>query len=329
MARAISLAEFWEITTEIQPPQGFDLAIDPSESFSATPSLNCGYGRYLDLGAGIELVLWQESYFEDTEIICPTRPHPWVEFSVLLEGSYRLDTGVALKAGHYHLQGSGIAAGDREFYSKDKFCQCVNVHLDPAILPAFMGQEPERLPVLVQNLMRADDWQAVLAPRKASPTMLVVARQIFNCSLQGYSRRMYLQGKILELLALQLDSYGQDNYPASRTLKPQTIEGIYAARDILLANLEEPPTILDLAQRVGMSERTLQRGFRSLFGMTVFAYLTDLRMLQAECWLRSHQSVAEVANLVGYSNPGHFAAAFKRKFGITPTECNLGKKSML
>ncbi len=50
------------------------------------------------------------------------------------------------------------------------------------------------------------------------------------------------------------------------------------------------------------------------------------RMEQAERWLREPDcTVAEVANRVGYANPAQFAAAFKRQFGITPSDCILGR----
>ena len=88
--------------------------------------------------------------------------------------------------------------------------------------------------------------------------------------------------------------------------------------------------MLELAQQVGVSDRTLQRGFRELFGTTVFGYLTEQRMELAEQWLRQGNfTVTEIATMAGYSNPGHFAAAFKRQFGITPRECLLGKMSVL
>jgi AraC-like DNA-binding protein len=325
MTISLSATDFQHLDTEISPPPGFTQPHDPAESFWATPSLNEGYGYYIELGVGIELSLWQEAYFEDTEILCPTRSHPWIEFSILLAGSYRLDTGITLKAEQSHLQGSGIAAGDREFYAKDKFCHCLNVHLDPAVLTTLLVRETEPLPALVQTLIKGNDWQTVLSPQKVTPTMTAVTRQILNCPFQGFTKRMYLQGKVLELLALQLAVFAPID-PVNSQPKPQTIERIYAARDILIDRLDSPPTTTELAQQVGLSDRTLQRGFQSLFGMTVFAYLTDRRMFQADRYLRSSKSVAEVANLVGYSNPGHFAAAFKRKFGITPTESSLGKK---
>ena len=325
MTISICAADFWTFDRAIAPPDSGQ-SFDPAESFWAMPDLHRGYSHCLDLSAGIELSLWQEAYFDDTEIYCKTRSHPWVEFSFLLKGSYRLDTGVVLKAGQSQLQGSGIAAGDREFYAKDRFCHCLNVHLDPALLPTFLVGETEPLPAFVQTLMKDNDWQTVLSPQKTTPAMAGTIRQILNCPFQGFTKRMYLQAKVLELLALQLAVFAPEDRSVNLELKSQTLDRIRAAADILVENLDAPPEISDLARRVGVSERTLQRGFQSMFGMTVFGYLTDRRMLQASRWLRSSKSVADVANLVGYSNPGHFAAAFKRKFGITPTECSLGKK---
>ena len=98
MTTSFSLTDFWELAEEITPSQEFSHSIDPAESFWAMPDLHRGYARYLDLGAGIEFSLWQEAYFDDTEIFCPTRSHPWVEFSFLLKGSYRLETASGTSA---------------------------------------------------------------------------------------------------------------------------------------------------------------------------------------------------------------------------------------
>jgi AraC-like DNA-binding protein len=76
-----------------------------------------------------------------------------------------------------------------------------------------------------------------------------------------------------------------------------------------------------------VSDRTLRRGFQALFHTTVLGYVTEQRLLQAEQWLRQGFTVADVVHRCGYSNQGHFAAVFKRKFGITPKQCAMGKKS--
>ena len=80
--------------------------------------------------------------------------------------------------------------------------------------------------------------------------------------------------------------------------------------------------LTELAAQVGVCDRTLRRGFRDLFGTTVIGYLTQQRMIKAEQLLRhGDYTVAEVANKVGYTHLGHFAAAFRKQFGVSPREC--------
>lgn len=70
---------------------------------------------------------------------------------------------------------------------------------------------------------------------------------------------------------------------------------------------------------VGINQTKLKSGFKQLFGTTVFGYLTDIRMEKARLLILSEKkNVGEVADLVGYQHPHHFAAAFKRKFGYSP-----------
>ena len=163
-----------------------------------------------------------------------------------------------------------------------------------------------------------------------TPQMQTIVQQISQHPYQGAIAKMHLEGKVLELLAMQLTQLTELKPDAVRTtLKPQTIDRIYQAKDILTNRLENPPSILELAQQVGVSERTLRYGFRKLFDTTVFGCLTSLRMMQAEQLLRERNfSVGEVANLIGYSNPSHFSAAFKRKFGITSSQCMSRRKTL-
>ena len=72
---------------------------------------------------------------------------------------------------------------------------------------------------------------------------------------------------------------------------------------------------------VGTNEFKLKVGFRSIFGTTVYGYLSDHRMEHARKMLTVDKvRIKEVAVEVGYSNPSHFIAAYKRKFGVTPKQ---------
>ncbi|MEM8830125.1 MAG: AraC family transcriptional regulator [Cyanobacteria bacterium P01_G01_bin.19] len=161
--------------------------------------------------------------------------------------------------------------------------------------------------------------------------MQTIIQEILQHPYQDAIARMYLEGKVLELLALQLAQLTESKPDAIKvTLRPQNIDRIYQAKDILAARLQNPPSISKLARQVGLGETTLRRGFRELFDTTVVGYLTSLRMEQAELYLRDRKlSVSEIANLVGYSHLSHFSTAFKRQFGITPSECLAGKKLLL
>lgn len=162
---------------------------------------------------------------------------------------------------------------------------------------------------------------------RITPTMKSIIRQIIDHPYHSAIARMYLQGKVWELLAMQLSQLtdGTDNQVTSIQLKPSEIELIYDAQKILVKNLDNSPYIQSIAQFVGMSDRKLQQGFKQLYGTTVFKYLQNYRLEQAQLMLREgNLSVATVANNIGYTHLGHFSAAFKRKFGMTPRDCLKG-----
>ena len=190
--------------------------------------------------------------------------------------------------------------------------------------------ELNSVPKQLQALIEDNNPQRFhLAVGGITSQMETTIEQIWHHPYQGAIAQMYLEGKVLELLAMQLTQLAElESSAVKSTLKPQSIDRIYQAREILSTNLENPPSIAELTKQVGISELTLRRGFRELFQTTIIQYLTQKRMEQAELLLRSQKlSVAEVSNLVGYSHLGYFAKVFKRQFGITPSQCSAGKKS--
>lgn len=191
----------------------------------------------------------------------------------------------------------------------------------------------EILPEPLKALLERNEPPQFYRPMGAiTPAMFRVLQNILHPPFEGMMMRLFLEGKVLELLALQLNQLTEQEKsirPLTK-LKPTEIEQIYQAREILVLQQANPPLLMDLANQVGLSDRKLQKGFRVLFGTTVFDYLHDQRMEQARVLLSSgEQWVSEVAHAVGYAHLGHFTKAFKRKFGITPKECQSGKKPQI
>ncbi|AFZ28891.1 transcriptional regulator, AraC family [Gloeocapsa sp. PCC 7428] len=160
-----------------------------------------------------------------------------------------------------------------------------------------------------------------------TPAMGIVIQQMWHTPYQGMIGRIFLEAKTLELLALQLSQLIESqNHQPSINLHPADIDRIHQARHILQQNAANPPSVMGLAQQVGLEHMKLKRGFRQIFGTTPFGYLRDYRMEQARLLLLDGKlSVAAVANAIGYSHVGHFSSAFQQKFGITPGECRRQK----
>ncbi|NDJ19836.1 helix-turn-helix transcriptional regulator [Myxacorys almedinensis] len=151
--------------------------------------------------------------------------------------------------------------------------------------------------------------------------MQVVLHQILHCIYQGPMKQMYLEGKVLELAALQFSQFAEvDNCLHKETaLKSDDIERLHQAKEILMAQINDPPSILGLSRQVGLNDFKLKQGFRQVFGTTVFGYLREYRLEQARLLLiEGELSVQQVARAIGYTHSGYFATAFKHKFGISP-----------
>jgi AraC-like DNA-binding protein len=90
---------------------------------------------------------------------------------------------------------------------------------------------------------------------------------------------------------------------------------------ILSAYLDDHvPTIGEAAEIAGTSVRTLQREL-SFAGLTFSRLLEHIRFEKAAEMLRETDAkIIDVAYATGYSDPAHFARAFRRIAGITPRE---------
>jgi AraC-like DNA-binding protein len=98
-------------------------------------------------------------------------------------------------------------------------------------------------------------------------------------------------------------------------------EKIIKAREVLLQHIGEPLTIKELSRKVAINECYLKKGFKELFGTTIFDFYQSQRMEHAKYLLyEKGLSVTEVSLLLGYSSISHFSTAFKKHTGIKPCE---------
>ncbi|HWW41703.1 AraC family transcriptional regulator [Pedobacter sp.] len=148
-----------------------------------------------------------------------------------------------------------------------------------------------------------------------------VINDICECKRTGELKRLHTEAKILELLMLQLEQMQSGTEVDKYLIKQDDLKKIERARDILDATYQYPPTIIELSKQVTLNEFKLKKGFKEYYGTTIYGYVTRLRMEEARrLILEERKSIGQVAAAVGFNHQSHLTEAFKRYFGILPSE---------
>ena len=162
----------------------------------------------------------------------------------------------------------------------------------------------------------------IIEPKKITPSVNSILNQLTTKQLNQSLRPVYLKGKVYELLIYYFSTTSEDEtehcpYIASE----ETITKIKNAKEIIIEEMNNPPSLDELAKRVGLNIKKLKNDFKEFYGVPVFTFLLNYKMELAKKLLLEQQlNVNEIALNLGYSNSSHFIAAFKRKFEITPKQ---------
>lgn len=307
-----------------------NIILDEFEEITGVPDyLGQGYGRGTELLPGVWLNFGDIEYRQDLGVKVSAHEHP-IQMTIFLSGFLDCNIHPTFDRTCSYFSGSGISPAYLEQYRDPQHLTFVNIEIEPDVMESFFLNDRQRQSDPVKQLFKGEDWKVSFYPR-VTPAMRSLALQMWNAPYRGAAKRMYLQGKVFELLAMHLDLIAEDGTrnQSAPSLKPETIARLHYAKEILTTQFAQPLSLPQLAQQVGLTHRSLQRGFQTLFSLTVMDYLQQRRLEQAKQLLRQgDRTVAEVAMRVGYGHLGNFASAFKRQFGITPSRCLAGKRAI-
>lgn len=162
--------------------------------------------------------------------------------------------------------------------------------------------------------------------REIPAHLYVVLNQLFTVNISENAEKLYYHGKVLEILGLYFSEKKTNTESCPFLNDQETVRKIKHAKEYLLKHMEAPPGLKDLAKIAGLNEYQLKVGFKEIYGNTVFGYLLDHKLDHSRVLLDSARyQVNEVAYQVGYTNPSHYIAAFKKKFGVTPKKYLMAK----
>lgn len=200
--------------------------------------------------------------------------------------------------------------GFREFH--DKEIQQIRLILDEDFLQRNLKES-----LLQKYFINSDKYLNLIS---FSPTLIqsqIIITEILECQLQGELKKIYLQGKSLELLHTELSKLGTKE--SKILLDDYDKQAIYKAKEILINNMQNPPSIVDLAKQVHINEFKLKVGFKEIFHTSPYKLLLKYKMNEAKIMLQSGEyNINQVAKLIGYKYASNFTNAFMKEFGLSP-----------
>lgn len=250
---------------------------------------------------------------------------PTIQMLFVVEGerSYQPQPGYGpvntLIAGQHYLSYYPTMRG-KVLYGSETPCYSVDISLSEAYFRAIFQNDLTQLGIFGASIEKK---QSALLGNQIFPltsTQKEVLLAMHDCSLTGQLQKLFLEGKLRELLTLQIAQSQSGQLAEVNTVRHDDVDTFYSIRDQLAQNLTHPPSLKELTLLAGMNRTKLMGGFKDLFGTTIYSYVADLRMERAkELLIRDPLlKIADIARRVGFKNPNNFSAAFKKKFGYSP-----------
>ncbi|MDN9010669.1 AraC family transcriptional regulator [Brevibacillus laterosporus] len=289
-------------------------SVEPYEHCGRIPShLGKGHFSCIQLRDGMELHMSDMILYENLSFDVGIR-YPHLELAFTLDGGgyFSVDgqnKEIVTEAGSAQL----VYLHDIRFHA-EQIKERPIVHMELRMDARLWGS-------LFPNIMPGNNQSFLYLQDMIRPKMQVLLQQLRNCSYSGSAKRLYMEGKTLELLALFIYEMEMGQVKGRSSLKKDDIDPIYLARDILVKMLGQPPSLLALSKLIQLNDYKLKIGFKEVFGMTVFEFVRQQRMEKARMLLENNKiSVSEASSLVGYHNFSHFASLFRKTYGVNPSE---------
>ena len=155
---------------------------------------------------------------------------------------------------------------------------------------------------------------------KISNTILLVLNEIKRFDENSSTKNLFLKAKIYELFSHLYNRNRDQNIEQCPFLtNEENFKKIKKAKDIIITEMSNPPSLVELSKEINLSLKKLKEGFKKIYGKPVYQFLIEYKMELAKKLLSENDfNVNEVSLKLGYSTASHFITAFKNKYGLTP-----------
>jgi len=202
--------------------------------------------------------------------------------------------------------------------SPDKNLECIVIATALPNIEQLPNQEGEIFSELLEELVNPKDHYVEGPSFLMTPEMERIVDSIFSNKYTGKTKMMFLRSQITALLS---HFFGQLASLKTGKIKAPEREKLNQAKDILLDNIDNPPSLSEISKQIGLNTFKLKKEFKELFGVPVFKYLQNERLTLAHKMIRNQDAtVQEAAWHVGYDSLSSFSNAFEKKFGYRPSQ---------
>ncbi|MDL5514283.1 AraC family transcriptional regulator [Arenibacter sp. M-2] len=202
--------------------------------------------------------------------------------------------------------------------SSSKPLECLVIATSIKALDKLPNQEGELFGDMLGELVDPSDHYVEGPSFIMTPEMQAIVDSLFNIKYEGKTKMMFFRSQITALLS---HFFGQLAGLKTEKINTQERKRLNWARDILLENIDNPPTLNELSKQIGWNTFKLKKDFKAYFGVPVFKYLQNERLTLAHKLIRNQDAtVQEAAWHVGYDSLSSFSNAFEKKFGYRPSQ---------
>ncbi|WP_044211091.1 AraC family transcriptional regulator [Flammeovirga sp. OC4] len=202
--------------------------------------------------------------------------------------------------------------------SADKPLQCVVIATALKNINQLPNDEGQLLETFLNELVHPKDHYVEGPVFNMTPELFQLVGLFFKNQYEGQVKMMFYRSHMSALLSHYFGQLASQNVLKVNT---DALEKINLAQEILLSNLENPPSLTELASKIGTNTNKLKKEFKAQFGVPVFKYLQEERLKKAYNLIKNEQkTIQEAAWNVGYDSLGSFSNAFEKKFGFRPSQ---------
>jgi len=281
--------------------------------------------RELELRPGLRVSAFEAEFSERTSFSYQKK-NDFVDFGFFLEGAlvnrvHESSQGPLTIDNAAGSAGIGLfqeMSGEVESVSLGR-ARVIHLHISPELLHELLFTDLDAIHEDLRAVLEHRCGHEFFLHQVMDPVVQAAANELFYGLAGGKCSRIYLEGKALELIGMQVMKMESPEKVRSSALSQREIEQVRAIQNELKEKFDCPPTMAELSGSHMMSISKIQTGFQELYGMTVFAFLKEYKLRKARMFFENgDMNVSEVAWALGYTNLSHFSAAFKKRYGVLP-----------